>query len=127
MIDFRNAVFVKLKKVEDNSFHEMIAPFLTPGETVFGCYKGIRDGVAFTSKRIMAVNIQGLTGKKKDFTSLPYSNIQAFSIETAGHLDLDAELELWFSSVGRVRFEFSSRTNVNEIHNYVSERAFLTM
>jgi hypothetical protein len=49
------------------------------------------------------VNVQGITGKKRDFTSLPYSKIQAFSVETAGHFDLDAELDLWFSGVGNVR------------------------
>jgi hypothetical protein len=41
---------------------------------------------------------QGITGKKCDFTSLPYSKIQAFSIETSGSFDQDTELDLWFSS-----------------------------
>jgi hypothetical protein len=67
----------------------------------------LRDYVAFTSKRIVAVNVQGMTGK--DFTSLPYSKIQAFSIESAGTFDLDAELELWFSGLGKVKFEFKGK------------------
>ena len=45
--------------------------------------KGMRDCVVFTSMRIIAVNVQGITGKKKDFTSLPLAKIQAFSVETA--------------------------------------------
>ena len=65
-------------------------------------YKGMRDYVVFTSKRIIAVNLQGMTGKKKDFTSLPMSKVRAFSMETAGTFDLDAELELWFSGLGKV-------------------------
>lgn len=76
----------------------------------------------FTTKRIFAINVQGLTGKKKDFTSLPYSKIQAFSVETAGLLDLDSELELWFSGLGKVKFEFTSDANVSAICRMISER-----
>ena len=58
------------------------------------------------------MNVQGITRKKKDFTSLPLAKIQAFSVETAGTFDLDAELELWFSGLGKVKFEFSGKTDV---------------
>ena len=102
MIDFSNASFVKLRPVNDNAFEKMIAPLLVEGEEHIGSYQSIRDGIVFTNKRIIAINIQGITGKKKDFTSLPYSKIQAFSVETAGTIDLDSELELWFSGLGRV-------------------------
>lgn len=51
-----------------------------------------------------------MAGKKKDFTSLPYAKVQAFSVETAGGVDRDSEMELWFSGIGRVRFEFKGRT-----------------
>ena len=85
-------------------------------------YKGIRDGVVFTNKRIIAINVQGLTGTKKDFTSLPYSKIQAFSVETAGVFDLDSELELWFSGLGKVKFEFVKNANVSAICKMISER-----
>ena len=74
----------------------------------------------FTNKRIFAINVQGITGKKKDFTSLPYSKIQAFSVETAGVLDLDSELELWFSGMGKVKFEFVSRADVSGICRIIS-------
>ena len=47
----------------------------------------MRDCVVFTSKRIIAVNVQGISGKKKDFTSLPLAKVQAFSVETAGTFD----------------------------------------
>ena len=63
-----------------------------------------------------------MTGKKKDFTSLPYSKIQAFSVESAGVFDLDSELELWFSGLGKVKFEFVSRANVSEICRFISQQ-----
>ena len=122
MIDFQNASFMKLKPVEDKSFSSMVTPMFVPGETILGTFRGIRDGVVFTNKRIFAINVQGITGKKKDFTSLPYSKIQAFSVETAGVIDLDSELELWFSGLGKVKFEFVSRANVADICQMISER-----
>lgn len=122
MIDFKNATFFKLKPVDNSEFSSLISPMLTSDEEIIQTFKGIRDGVVFTNKRIIAINIQGITGKKKDFTTLPYSKIQSFSIETAGVFDLDSELDLWFSGMGRVRFEFVSRANVSAICRIISEK-----
>ena len=122
MIDFKNASFFKLKPVNDSDFSDMITPMFAPGEEIIQTFRGIRDGVVFTNKRIITINVQGITGKKKDFTSLPYSKIQAYSVESAGVFDLDSELDLWFSGMGRVRFEFVSRANVSEICRIISER-----
>lgn len=122
MIDFQNASFMKLKPVPDSDFSEMIVPMLIGGESILGSYRGMRDGVVFTNKRIIAINVQGMTGKKKDFTSLPYSKIQSFSVETAGVFDMDSELELWFSGMGKVKFEFVSKANVSEICKMISEK-----
>lgn len=120
MIDFKNADFLKLKPVSDTDFSEMITPLFVEGEHILSTFRGVRDGIVFTSKRIVAINVQGLTGKKKDFTSLPYSKIQAFSVETAGVFDLDSELELWFSGLGKVKFEFVSRADVAAICRIIS-------
>lgn len=122
MIDFNNASFVKLRPVNDNAFEKMVTPILVEGETLIGSYQSIRDGVVFTDKRIIAINIQGITGKKKDFTSLPYSKIQAFSVETAGLFDLDSELDLWFSGIGHVKFEFIGAADVSYICKMISKR-----
>lgn len=40
---------------------------------------------------------QGLTGKKVEYHSIPFKSISHFSVETAGHFDLDAELKIWIS------------------------------
>ena len=120
MIDFQNASYFKLKEVKYSDFSDLIDPILSDGESIIGTYRGIRDGVVFTDKRIITINIQGMTGKKKDLTSLSYKRIQAFSIETAGILDLDSELELWFSGLGKVKLEFSTRTNISAICKIIS-------
>lgn len=85
---------------------------LLDDEQVMMSFRGIRDMVVFTSKRIIALDVQGMTGKKKDYTSLPYNKVQSWSVETAGTFDLDAELDLWFSGMGRVRFEFAGNVDV---------------
>ena len=123
MIDFKNAQFLKLKQVSNDEFGKMIAPMMIQGEGIVSTYKSIRDGVVFTNKRIIAINVQGITGSKKDFTSLPYCKISAYSVETAGTFDLDSELEMWFSGLGKVRFEFKSNANVAEICNIISTYA----
>jgi hypothetical protein len=63
---------------------------------------------------------QGITEKKRGFTSLPYSEIQAFSIETAGTFDLDAELDLWFSDLGKVRLEFKGSTDIRGLGHMIA-------
>ena len=120
MIDFNNAELVKLTPVDENVARE-VKDIFTDGEIIVGCYKAIRDYVVFTDKRLITINVQGITGKKKDFTSLPYKRIQAFSIETAGLLDLDSELELWFSGMGKITLEFSGRSNIKAIGKYISD------
>ena len=94
---------------------------LVEGETLIGAYKAIRDFVVFTDKRVISVNVQGITGKKKDFTSMPYSKISVFSVETAGTIDLDSELELYFSGVGKIKFEFSGKSDIVQIGKLISQ------
>jgi hypothetical protein len=61
-----------------------------------------------------------MTGKKVDFTSLPYNKIQAFSIETAGNFDRDAELELYFSGLGKVRLEFKASSDIRQLGQLIA-------
>jgi hypothetical protein len=97
----------------------LVSDLLIDGEQVFSAFKGIRDYVLFTDKRIIAINAQGITGKKKDYSSLPYSKVQAFSLESAGVFDLDAEVELWFSGLGKVRFEFDAKFDVKSFSRFL--------
>lgn len=65
MIDFRNGSLFKLRPVSNNTYLEQITPFLVPGEEVLYSFQAMRDGVVFTNKRIIAINVQGITGKKE--------------------------------------------------------------
>ena len=94
MIDFKNPTAYKLTAADPSAYQAMLQPMMIPDEEIIQAYKTVRDAIVFTNRRIFAINLQGLTGKKKDISSLPYSKIQAFSVETAGVLDIDSELEL---------------------------------
>lgn len=115
MIDFKNATFAKLKKSDGKNLNGNFLKLLIPGEKIVGIYSSMRDYVVFTNKRFISVNVQGLTGKKQDYTSIPYKSITTFSIETAGTFDIDSELELYLSGVGKVKFEFSGSSDIIEI------------
>lgn len=121
MIDFKNAEYLKLTKISDDKGEKEIRKILLDDESVVCAFKSIRDSVVFTTHRIIAVNVQGITGKKVDYTSLPYSKIQAFSTETAGVFDLDGELEIWFSGLGRVKFEFSRGVDIAMLNKLIAK------
>ena len=120
MIDFKNGSFIKMKNVDNSVAAEKVAPLLVEGETIISSYKDIRDLVVFTDKRLIAVNVKGLMGRKIDYTTLPYKKITCYSIETAGTFDIDTELELYYSGVGKVKFEFSGATDIVQIGTLIS-------
>lgn len=121
MIDFNKSLIFKLQPDATGNIAALVSDLLIDGESVIVSFVTIRDGIAFTNKRIIAVNVQGLTGQKKDFTSIPYSRIQTFSVETAGKIDLDGELDIWISSVGKVRFEFGFKFDVMKLGRLLSK------
>ncbi len=121
MIDFENGSFFKLAPIDVSNLPNQVDKFLLDGEEVVSAFKTIRDSVIFTNLRVIAVNVQGLTGKKVDYTSLPYSKVQAFSIETSGSFDWDCELDLFFAGdIGKVRFEFKSGFDIVQFNRLLS-------
>lgn len=120
MIDFQNS-FIRLSPVEPEKVQERIAPLLASREHIEAAFKSIRDYVVFTNIRVIAVNVQGITGSKKAFTSMPYCRLNTFAIETAGTLDLDNELDMHFSEFGHVMFEFSRGTDIYAVSRIIAE------
>lgn len=120
MIDFQNGSIFKLSAIEPAKLADRVAPLLIEGEVIVAAFKAIRDSVVFTNKRVIAINVQGITGKKVDYTSLPYSKVQAFSVETAGFFDLDSELDLFFSGIGQIRFELRGSDDIVELNRIIA-------
>ena len=91
-----------------------VSDMLVNGETAVAAYKTIRDVAVFTSKRLIVKDAQGLTGKKIEIYSLPYSSIVMWSTENAGKLlDLSAEVELW-TKAGHVKVRLSKNCDVRK-------------
>ncbi len=74
MIDFNQNTFFKLKTADAEKGKKVVEELLIPEEQVLSAYRDVRDWVIFTDRRIVSVNVESMTGKKKNFTSLPYSS-----------------------------------------------------
>jgi len=121
MIDFKNSSVFKLKPIDRDDAREEFTVFLIEGEEIFAVFKSIRDQVVFTNKRIISANVQGITGSKVDYTSLPYNKVNAFSIETSGTLDLDCEIQLYISELGQVNFEIKGSFDIIGFNKLISQ------
>jgi hypothetical protein len=125
MLDFNSNLVFKLKEMPAQEGMELVGGMLIDGESIFASFKTVRDHVIFTNHRVIAINVEGITGKKRDYTSLPYAKIQAFSVLTASLLGLDTQMDLWFMGMGLVHFEFSGKFDIASfnklIANYILE------
>ena len=83
---------------------EAVAGILSPGENIEQAYQLYRDVLVFTGKRLIIVDYQGVTGKKTEYRSLPYTGIVSFAVETAGQMDLESELKLFILGGGKNSF-----------------------
>jgi len=73
------------------------ANVLFDGENIEAAFKIFRDKWVFTNKRLIMQDVQGMTGSKKEYHSVPYKSITHFLVETAGSFDADCEIEIWVS------------------------------
>lgn len=95
---------------------------LAGNERIEKAYKLVRDLFIFTNKRLILVDKQGVTGKKTEYHSIPYKSITHFSIETAGHFDLEAELKIWISGTALpIEKQFNSSLNIYELQQVLAD------
>jgi len=95
---------------------------LIDGETVIAALKTMRDRVACTSWRVLRVDVQGLTGSKKQYLSIPYRSINAYAIESAGSFDLDAEVKIFLSGHDPVEFRIGRDSDVGGLQRLFAEK-----
>lgn len=95
---------------------------LAPNESVELAFKLVRDQVVFTDRRLIFVDKQGVTGRKRQYHSIPYRSITMFSIETAGTFDTDSEMTIWVSGQPQpfVR-ELSRLSNISGIQKALAQ------
>jgi len=106
---------------QDELLHEY-GKLLTEGEGLELGFKLLRDTFIFTTKRLILVDKQGITGSKTEYLSISYKQISRFSIETAGTFDLEAELKIWISSepVPSITKKFNKTVDVYEVQKVLA-------
>ena len=122
-INFNRESVWNLKPISTGSVRGEVNGLLVDGEFVAAAFQTVRDQLVFTNKRIIAIDVQGITGKRKSFSSMPYSKVQFFSIQTPGFAELipDAELYLMFSNGFTAKFEFKGNVDIGQIGRMISE------
>ena len=121
MIDFTNKEIFKLKPTSINDVESMVNFILASDEEIKFAFTSMRDKLVFTNKRVLSVNVQGITGREVDYTSIPYTKIQAFSIETSGTFDISSKVEITVIGLGSVIFELTLQTDIKSLGRCLSE------
>ena len=95
---------------------------LAQGEDISAAYKLIRDYIIFTPKRLILIDIQGITGRRIEIQSIPYRSILGFSIQTAGVMDLNAELFIWVANKSEpITRTFDKNVNIYEVQAILAD------
>ncbi|MES2543507.1 MAG: PH domain-containing protein [Bacteroidota bacterium] len=117
-----NAILGNASEVSTENVSKEFEPILIDGEIIEKAYKLIRDMFVFTNKRLILVEKQ-LVGSKVDYLSIPYTNVIKFSKESAGILDLDADLKIWIKDQEQpITKQFGKGgNNINEVYKILSQ------
>ena len=106
-------------KIDDIS--KEFEPILIDGEVVESAFCVIRDKWVFTNKRLILLDIQGLTGSKREYMTIPYRSVDRYSIETSGTIDEDCEMKIWIKGTTEPLVkEFKRNTDIAGLQRALS-------
>jgi len=118
----KGAPSAELKKL-----HGEYKPLLIDGEIIEVGFAVGRDTILFTNRRLILVNIQGLSGRKIEYLSIPYGRISKFSIETGAGFDLDAEMMIWVAGETiPIEKKFNKDVNIYEFQKVLASHLLNT-
>ena len=117
MLDFTKNGVINLHGLPLKMVNKNILNLLHSGENVVAPFAVVRDQVIFTNKRIITVEVNGITGVQQDIFSLPYRKVQYYGIKTAGFAEVipDSSLLLFFADGKKAEFHFQEKANIIEI------------
>ena len=106
--------------VQEIPIPDDVNSLLIEGEQAVVAYKTFRDSAIFTTKRLIVRDAQGITGKKVEISSPPYSSINMWSSENAGKMfDVNAELELW-TRAGHIKVKLDKKIDIRRLDNLIA-------
>lgn len=119
-----NKILGNASEVSSEKLNEKYGRLLVENEEIELGFKLLRDTFMFTNKRLILIDVQGITGSKIEYKSMPYKSISRFSLETSGTFDLDAELKIWISSenIPSVSKKFNKSIDVYEVQKYLASK-----
>lgn len=118
----KNSVW-NLRQIPIEGVRNEVNGLLIQGEVAVMAFQTVRDQLVFTNKRIISIDVQGVTGKRKSYGSMPYSKIQYFAIQTAGFIEIfpDTELFIMFTNGYTAEFEFKGNVDIGYIGRMISQ------
>ena len=116
-----NSILGNASEINTGDIQKEYDSLLCSGESIEKAYKVIRDKWVFTNKRLIIEDIQGVTGSKREYHSIPYGSIAHFSVETAGTFDSDSEMKLWVKGSSLpITQNFGRSSNIEEIERVLA-------
>lgn len=116
----QDANLMNLQAIKLEEIRPEVNDLLLDGEKYVAAFKTIRDQVVFTDKRLIAINVQGITGKKVAYMSYPYSKVESFAVETAGMLDIDSELTLKMIGGAAIQLDFKANVDMKMLSHLIA-------
>lgn len=117
-------LFDTASEVNSETLLDKYKILLIEGENIELGFQLFRDVYLFTNKRLLLIDVQGVTGNKTEYLSLPYRSMTRFSVESAGLLDIDAELKIWISSENEptISKKFNKNIDVYKVQRYLASK-----
>ena len=117
-----NNLFGNATEVDVEELRKEFGEILVDGEEIETAFRIFRDKWVFTNKRLIMLNVQGVTGSKKEYRSIPYHSIDQFSVETGGTFDDDCEMKLWIKGMHEpLKKEFKRNVDVKALQRMLAK------
>ena len=117
-----NNLFGNATEVDVEELRTEFGEILVDGEEIEAAFRIFRDKWVFTNKRLIMLNVQGVTSSKREYRSIPYRSIDQFSVETGGTFDDDCEMKLWIKGMHEpLKKEFKRNVDVKALQRMLAK------
>ena len=117
-----NNLFGNATEVDVEELRKEFGEILVAGEEIEAAFRIFRDKWVFTNRRLIMLNVQGVTGSKREYRSIPYRSIDQFSVETGGTFDDDCEMKLWIKGMHEpLKKEFKRNVDVKALQRMLAK------
>lgn len=119
---FLNALLGNAGSVSIEEVKNEWGKLLAQNEEIAAAYKLVRDYIILTQTRIIFINVKGITGKQIEISSYPYRSVVGFSVQTAGVMDLNAELFITVANLPTpIKYTFDKNVNIYEVQAVLAD------